>query len=91
MSRYDMETIDKRLTPRMPWHDIHVGMVSGSLHINGGNWVINHVYLLGWSTSQGYSTAFYPAMELYKVNNSSSRSYGSTLPDAKGRICVIPG
>lgn len=84
MSRYDMETIDKRLTPRMPWHDIHVGMVSDPLHINGGNWVINHVYPLGWSTSQGYSTAFYPTMELYKVNNSSSRSCGSTLPDAKG-------
>lgn len=27
VSHYDMETIDKRRMPRMPWHDIHVGMV----------------------------------------------------------------
>lgn len=27
VSQYDMELIDKRSAPRMPWHDIHTAMV----------------------------------------------------------------
>ncbi|KAI7901029.1 uncharacterized protein BX663DRAFT_516053 [Cokeromyces recurvatus] len=27
VSQYDMELIDKRCTPRMPWHDIHTAMI----------------------------------------------------------------
>lgn len=27
VSQYNMETVDKRLIPRMPWHDVHTAMV----------------------------------------------------------------
>lgn len=61
-----------------------------------GKWIISRGKLawfmlihLGWSTSQRYCKTLYPAMELYKVNNSSSWSWRSTLLDAKRWICII--
>lgn len=33
VAQYDLTLVDRNITPRMPWHDMTVGMVSNTIKI----------------------------------------------------------